>query len=278
MRRLLTTEMLHHICRVEPLITVMTGHYFYTDYAVMLDDYRSETRSHSVNPDSPYYNYFQYLSLRSKSNYSVAELNSLVNAKAGSGSKMYNVGDALVSGQNTYGVNALLVAGVGGNESYWGKVKSRKRRNNLFGLNAIDTSPGTSASTYASPQECIRQYADGWMSRGYLFPNDWRYKGGFLGNKGSGINVSYASDPYWGERAANLIWTLDRSGGGKDANAYSLGIKDRVNTSHNNVNVRNAAGSSGTALYKTGAWANYAVLIQNTTAENGFTGSRATLC
>lgn len=246
------------------------GHYFYTDYAVMLDDYRSETRSHSVNPDSPYYNYFQYLSLRSKSNYSVAELNSLVNAKAGSGSKMYNVGDALVSGQNTYGVNALLVAGVGGNESYWGKSEIAQKKNNLFGLNAIDTSPGTSASTYASPQECIRQYADGWMSRGYLFPNDWRYKGGFLGNKGSGINVSYASDPYWGERAANLIWTLDRSGGGKDANAYSLGIKDRVNTSHNNVNVRNAAGSSGTALYKTGAWANYAVLIQNTTAENGF--------
>lgn len=246
------------------------GHYFYTDYAVMLDDYRSETRSHSVNPDSPYYNYFQYLPLRSKSNYSVAELNSLVNAKAGSGSKMYNVGDALVSGQNTYGVNALLVAGVGGNESYWGKSEIAQKKNNLFGLNAIDTSPGTSASTYASPQECIRQYADGWMSRGYLFPNDWRYKGGFLGNKGSGINVSYASDPYWGERAANLIWTLDRSGGGKDANAYSLGIKDTVNTSHNNVNVRNAAGSSGTALYKTGAWANYAVLIQNTTAENGF--------
>lgn len=246
------------------------GHYFYTDYAVMLDDYRSETRSHSVNPDSPYYNYFQYLPLRSKSNYSVAELNSLVNAKAGSGSKMYNVGDALVSGQNTYGVNALLVAGVGGNESYWGKSEIAQKKNNLFGLNAIDTSPGTSASTYASPQECIRQYADGWMSRGYLFPNDWRYKGGFLGNKGSGINVSYASDPYWGERAANLIWTLDRSGGGKDANAYSLGIKDTVNTSHNNVNVRNAAGSSGTALYKTGAWANYAVLIQNTTAETGF--------
>lgn len=246
------------------------GHYFYTDYAVMLEDYRSETRSHSVNAGSPYYNYYQYLPLRSKSSYSAAELNSMINTKAGSDSKMYNVGDSLVSSQNTYGVNALLVAGIGGNESYWGKSGIAQEKNNLFGLNAIDTSPGTSASTYASPQECIRQYADGWMSRGYLFPNDWRYKGGFLGNKGSGINVSYASDPYWGERAANLIWTLDRSGGGKDANAYSLGIKDTVNTSHNNVNVRNAAGTSGTALYKTGNWANYAVLIQNTTAETGF--------
>ena len=246
------------------------GHYFYTDYAVMLDDYRSETRSHSVNPDSPYYNYFQYLPLRSETSYSAADLNGMINPRAGSSSKMYNVGDFLISGQNTSGVNAMIMACIGANESGWGKSSIAMEKNNLFGLNAVDTSPGTSASTYASPQECIRQYADGWMSRGYLFPNDWRYKGGFLGNKGSGINVSYASDPYWGERNANLLWSLDRNAGMRDAYKYSLGIKDTVNTSHNNVNVRNAASASGTLLYKTGGWANYAVLIQNTTAENGF--------
>src|SRR5699024_4608769 len=89
-------------------------------------------------------------------------------------------------------------------------------------------------------------------------------------NKGSGINVSYASDPYWGERAANLIWNLDQNGGGRDGNAYSIGIKDTINTSHNSVNVRSSSSTSSTALYKTGAWANYAVLIQNQTAENGF--------
>ncbi len=104
------------------------GHYFYTDYAVMLEDYRSETRSHSVNAGSPYYNYYQYLPLRSKSSYSAAELNSMINTKAGSDSKMYNVGDSLVSSQNTYGVNALLVAGMGGNESYWGKSGIAQRR------------------------------------------------------------------------------------------------------------------------------------------------------
>ena len=34
--------------------------------------------------------------------------------------------------------------------------------------------------------------------RGYLNINDYRYFGGQLGNKGSGINVKYAGDPYWG--------------------------------------------------------------------------------
>ena len=246
------------------------GHYFYTDYAVMLADYQNQTRSNSVNAGSPYYNYYQYLPLRSTSSYSAAQLNSLINAKAGSSSKMYNIGEYLTSAQNTYGVNALLIAGVGANESGWGKSSISHDKNNLFGLNAVDSSPGTSASTYASVQECIRQFADGWMSRGYLDTSDWRYKGGFLGNKGSGINVSYASDPYWGERAANLIWYLDRNGGGQDANAYSIGIKDTINTTHNSVNVRNGSNTSSTALYKTGAWSNYAVLIQNTTAENGF--------
>ena len=246
------------------------GHYFYTDYAVMLADYQNQTRSNSVNAGSPYYNYYQYLPLRSTSSYSAAQLNSLINAKAGSSSKMYNIGEYLTSAQNTYGVNALLIAGIGANESGWGTSSISQKKNNLFGLNAVDTSPGTYASTYASVQECIRQFADGWMSRGYLDTSDWRYKGGFLGNKGSGINVSYASDPYWGERAANLIWYLDRNGGGQDANAYSIGIKDTINTTHNSVNVRNGSSTSSTALYRTGAWSNYAVLIQNTTAENGF--------
>ena len=63
------------------------GHYFYTDYAVMLDDYRSETRSHSVNPDSPYYNYFQYLPLRSETSYSAVDLNGMINPRAGSSSR-----------------------------------------------------------------------------------------------------------------------------------------------------------------------------------------------
>ena len=43
------------------------GHYFYTasNYGNMQADYKAGTRSHAVNASKPYYNYFQYLPLRS---------------------------------------------------------------------------------------------------------------------------------------------------------------------------------------------------------------------
>ena len=248
------------------------GHYFYTDYGTMLSDYQNNSRSRSVNPKNPYYNYYQYLPLRSKTNYSASALNSMINSQSQvtSSSKMYNLGNAFVAQQNTYGVNALLMAGVAANESAWGTSNISQSKNNLFGLNAVDSSPGTSANTYANVGECVRQFAEHYMSRQYLYPSNWKYNGGFLGNKASGINVKYASDPYWGEKVANLIYRLEKSGGNKDYNAYTIGIKDTISTAHNNVNVRNGSSTSSTALYKTGKASNYAVILQNKTAENGF--------
>lgn len=247
------------------------GHYFYTDYMTMIADYQNNVRSHSVNAGSPYYNYFQYLPLRSKTGYSDGELNGLINARLFSAtSKMYNTGASFVSQQNTYGVNALVMAGIAANESGWGDSSIPQEKNNLFGLDAVDSSPGTSASTYASVEECIRQFANAWMSRGYLNPDDWRYKGGFLGNKASGLNVRYASDPYWGEKAANVMWNLDQSGGTIDYGTYTIGIKDTVSTSHTSVNVRSGDSTATTELYRTGLPSSYAVLILDKQPANSF--------
>ena len=41
------------------------GHYFYTDYSIMLEDYKAENRNRAVNAQNPYFNYFQYLPFRS---------------------------------------------------------------------------------------------------------------------------------------------------------------------------------------------------------------------
>ena len=189
------------------------GHYFYTNYATMLSDYRNNTRDNSVNPDDPYYNYYQYLPMRSTTSYSSSTLNSMINSKVSSSSKMYNIGSAIVTNQDTYGVNGLLIAGIAANESGWGTSNICQSKNNLFGLNAVDSSPGTSAYTFASVSACIQDFANGWMSRGYLDPEDWRYFGGFLGNKGSGLNVKYASDPYWEKRRPTwpIHWTSLRA-------------------------------------------------------------------
>ena len=246
------------------------GHYFYTDYGIMLDDYQNNTRANSVNPGNPHYNYYQYLPFRSRTAYSGAEINSLIDGKTKSSSKLRGTGDYFVNSQNTYGVNALVMAGIAANESGWGTSSICQNKNNLFGLNAVDSSPGTSANTYASVEECIRQFADGWMSRKYLKPGNWVYNGGFLGNKASGVNVKYASDPYWGEKAANIIWRLDQSGGSRDANAYTIGIKDTLATGHTSVNVRSGSSTSNPSLYMTGSASNYAVLVQDPAAENSF--------
>ena len=48
-------------------------------------------------------------------------------------------------------------------------------------------------------------FAKYYISRGYSDPEDWRYFGGYLGNKGSGANVKYASDPFWGEKQDKML-------------------------------------------------------------------------
>lgn len=237
------------------------GHYFYTNYETMLGDYKNNTRSHSVNPNNPYYNYFQYLPLRGLSQYSSSELNSMINSRVSASSKMYNMGSTFVSNQNTYGVNALLMTGAAAIESGWGMSSICQSKNNLFGIGAVDSSPGESANSFASPEGCIRDYAETYMSKRYLRAGYTYYNGGFLGDKASGINVSWCSDPYWGEKVASIAWTLDNASGKKDQYKYTIGIKDQITTTHTELNVRKEASTSSTILYTTGLKSNYAFLI-----------------
>lgn len=246
------------------------GHYFYRDYGMMVSDYRKDERGQSVNPEEPYYNYFQYLPMRSESSYTGEEIDTMFNGMLKKDSKMKDTGKVFVSNQDTYGVNALLMTGIAANESNWGKSSISQKKNNLFGLNATDASPGINANQYSSVAACIEDFANGWMSRGYLYPKDYRYNGGFLGNKASGLNVKYASDPYWGEKAANIVWRLDNTMGEKDAGKYTLAVKEIVPKDHISVNVRKEPSASSTLLYKTGKAANYVVLIRKPEPVDGF--------
>lgn len=243
------------------------GHYFYTSYSKMLLDYQSDTRSHAVNAGNPYYNYYQYLPLRTVTEYSGSELDSFINTYAGSSSKMYNTGSTFVNYQNTYGTNALLMASVAACESGWGKSYYALNRNNLFGLNAVDSDTGQ-AFTFNSVDGCIKDFSETYLSKRYLRPGYTYYHGAFLGDKSSGINVSYASNPYWGEEIANVAWNLDKAGGYKDKEKYTIGIKDTDNITHNNVNVRKEASTSTAVLYTTGSHSNYSVLIRG--EKDGF--------
>ena len=240
------------------------GHYFYegstyASYAKMLNDYRNNTRDNSVNSSSPYYNYYEYLSHRSITAYSAAELNnaiaSMVTASEnsyGRTSKLRNMADAFIENQNKYGTNALLMIGVAANESAWGCSRIAAEKNNLFGHAAYDSDPGGSANGYSSVEYSIYYHSSQFISKGYLDPvTDGRYFGANLGDKGSGINVKYASDPYWGEKAAAVCWKIDSYLGSKDSYKYTIGIKDTINTNHSVINIKSDATSNSNTLYST---------------------------
>lgn len=245
------------------------GHYFYSDgqYAVMLEDYKNDVRTHAVNPGEPYYNYYQFLPLRSITSYTAEELNNIISQKAvRPESKMRGIGSDLVKNQKLYGVNALLTAGIAANESGWGTSSICQSNNNLFGLNAIDSDPSGNASKFSSVSQCIKEFMETWMSKQYMNPKNWKYLGAFLGNKDSGFNVRYASDPYWGEKAASIAYTLDKLGGSRDMNRYTIGLKDQ----RIQVNVREDSTTKSTVFYKTPFSGNVTFIIRDPQPENGF--------
>ena len=240
------------------------GHYFYenstySSYATMLNDYRNNVRTNAVNSSSPYYNYYQYLSHRSKTTYTAAQLNSAINAMVGSAessynhtSKLRNLGNTFISNQNLYGSNALLMLAVAANESAWGCSNIAANKNNLFGHAAYDSDPNGSSNAYSSVDYSVYYHAAVFVSKGYLDPiTDSRYYGANLGDKGSGMNVKYASDPYWGEKGASICWKIDNYLGNSDSKNYTIAIKDTINTNHSVINIKSNANSLSTTLYST---------------------------
>lgn len=202
------------------------GHYFYTNYKTMISDYVSNSHSRAINPSAPYYNYYQFLSHRSTVNYTAAQIDQYINANTDSSSKLRNLGQTFINHQNTYGVNAMLMLGVSINESGWGTSKIAREKNNLFGHGAADSNPYWGANGYATPGDSIKYHAEKFVSNGYLDVVDWRYFGPHLGDKESGMNVKYASDPYWGEKAAARgYYVEDYFGGNKtDYGKYVTGV------------------------------------------------------
>ena len=127
------------------------GHYFYDNYNTMITDYKNNVRNNAVNPNNPYYSYFQYLPMRSQTTYTGSQISNYLNNKAGSTSKLYNTGDIFIKYQNKYGVNALMAASFAALESGWGKSNIALNKNNLFGLNATDNNGVASEKVVAVP-------------------------------------------------------------------------------------------------------------------------------
>lgn len=237
------------------------GHYFYASYNRMIDDYKNGVYSNSVNSNNPYYNYFQYLPARSKTSLTASQLDQYTIQMVSSG-KLLNAGSSLISNQNTYGVNALIMYANAALESGWGQSQIAINKNNLFGHGAVDSNPYYGANGYASVDDCIKYHAKVFISEGYCDPKDYsgRYYGSHLGDKESGINVKYASDPYWGEKIAHICWSVQNGLGVTEAKQYTLGIA--------NGNVAFYTNPDSNLLFNSGNFSSYPIILLS--KSNGY--------
>ena len=155
-------------------------------------------------------NPFLYKNLREPSNYSAAELDKLYSMMNLQDSPLAGKGATFKEAEERYGVNALYLMAHSALESAWGRSQIARDKNNFFGIAAYDTSPYLSAKSFDNVDKGILGAAK-WIRENYI-----DYGRDHLGNKATGMNVSYASDPYWGEKIASIMMTINSKLGWKD--------------------------------------------------------------
>lgn len=264
------------------------GHYFYPvteDYSgfyQMIDDLNEKTHTHAVNAAAPFYQYFQYLPHRSETAYDEKELEAYfsdyLQIKGSLTSYRNNhtpyhaiLTQSLLNGsapaflqyQNEFGVNALMMLALSMNESAVGRSYLAYARNNLFGHAAFDSAVEENASRYYSVGASIYSHAYHYLHKGYVNPDNYVWYGGYFGNKASGMNVMYSSDPYWGEKAAQYCIKLDEALGNKDYNKYTLGMIK----GNQNVSFYKEADNNAQVLYTTHSLKDFAVVILKETQD-----------
>ncbi|MFJ8064793.1 glucosaminidase domain-containing protein [Psychrobacillus sp. NPDC096426] len=206
------------------------------------------------------YPYFQYLSARSKTNYSAEEIDAYIftmlqklemenpyNAtykQASKKSKLIGLGNFLKQMEDEYHINALFILALAQHESAYGLSNRALEYNNLFGLYVTDNNP--LAKYFDTVEQNIEELITKFLNKNYIPPNAGYAYGAAFGNKATGFNVKYASDPYWGAKAAGHLYRMDQMMGGKDSiNPYKLGI-----TTTSGLNVRTGPGTNYPVAYR----------------------------
>lgn len=217
-----------------------------------------------------YYNYYMFLPVRSKSFCNPATFDSYIQQKTGGDSVMAANGTAKLffDCQDQYGINALLLYSLATHESGWGASYIAKTKYNLFGWSAYDANTGA-ATEYTGVADCVSQMA-GMNMRRYTETDSVLFFGAYFGTKGSGFNVKYASDPYWGLQVACRAYMFDKMNGLVDYKYYKIGVIND-DTGFKEPLRTQANGSSAVSFY-----ANYGSTYQKNHVlllvgeENGF--------
>ena len=155
-------------------------------------------------------NPFLFKDLTEPTNYSAEDLDKVFNLLNIDNSLLENKGATFKEAEEHYHINALYLLAHSALESDWGRSNIAKDKNNFFGITAYDTTPYLSAKTFDDVDKGILG-ATKWIKENYIDRGRT-----FLGNKASGMNVEYASDPYWGEKIASVMMKINEKLGGKD--------------------------------------------------------------
>ena len=155
-------------------------------------------------------NPFLFKDLTEATNYSAEDLDKVFSLLNIDNSLLENKGVTFKEAEEHYHINALYLLAHSALESDWGRSKIAKDKNNFFGITAYDTTPYLSAKTFDDVDKGILG-ATKWIKENYIDRGRT-----FLGNKASGMNVEYASDPYWGEKIASVMMKINEKLGGKD--------------------------------------------------------------
>ena len=263
------------------------GHYFYPEdqLDIMLNDYLWDTRANSLNPDSPYYDYYQFVPHRSLTAVSPEAFAAYLQDTMGihgamdsyrdddkdgvddnlSRSQLYGITDAFWQYQYEYGANAMMMLAVSMQESAAGCSALSYARNNLFTHAAYDTDEEAQAGRFARRENSVYAHAKYYISGSYCSPMKPQFHGSYFGNLSSGMNVSYSSDPYWGEKMAAAYRHLDEAFGSPDYGRYKLA----VNTGVTRVAVYAEPQLYGDVLYRMDPEADQVFIILDELEEGG---------
>ena len=119
------------------------------------------------------------------------------------GTALANLGDSFMRAEQSFHVSARYFVAHAILESAWGTSAIAQNKHNLFGFNANDANPYQDATTFPSFDACI-QYVAQFIAQNYLSPTGRYYHGPTL----RGMNVDYASDPYWAAKIASIANTI----------------------------------------------------------------------
>ena len=119
------------------------------------------------------------------------------------GTAMAGLGDSFMRAEQSFHVSARYFVAHAILESDWGASAIAQNKHNLFGFNADDANPYQDASTFSSFDACI-QYVAQFIEQNYLSPSGRFYHGPTL----RGMNVDYATDPYWASKIATIANTI----------------------------------------------------------------------